>query len=341
MKSIYQTYFDSSCDGVAKPNRQENGREFFKPNLHQTNRGKLNMKRITLITTLIFLAIPLHIRAEGFENNQQKEDAERKLRVDQYVNEIVGQVFYAYFPRSDCKWAGAIIYSTPSVNGEVTYWSDTPKRFVVEQYIGIYPNFYKIKIEDGSVGYIRETLRSAYYDAYAMKKDEALKESCYLRLSPDELKAHFDQIESFRLATEQAAKQQAKQQEDETQKKVAAETLVLIKKAPALLKKYSAEDICTTYGEAIRGETIYKFEGVPNISKLVINEARRRNLVFNDSLVKKEHIKVGMTECQLYASWGFPSEQNRTVGSWGVHIQHVYDGNYAYTENGMVTSFQN
>ena len=40
-------------------------------------------------------------------------------------------------------------------------------------------------------------------------------------------------------------------------------------------------------------------------------------------------------------SLGRPKDINRTVESWGVHEQWVYDGIYLYFENGKVTSYQN
>jgi hypothetical protein len=75
--------------------------------------------------------------------------------------------------------------------------------------------------------------------------------------------------------------------------------------------------------------------------KIVKKELVCRKLKLDDSLVRKEHVNMGISECQLFASWGLPSDQNRSVGSWGVHTQHIYySGTYVYTENGRVTSWQ-
>lgn len=97
------------------------------------------------------------------------------------------------------------------------------------------------------------------------------------------------------------------------------------------------DEFCSAYGEAKRK---YFFSIQPEL-KLVKKEAVRRKLKFDDSLVDQGRIKMGISECQLYASFGLPEDQNRTVGRWGVHIQHIYGGGtYVYTENGRVTSWQ-
>ena len=111
--------------------------------------------------------------------------------------------------------------------------------------------------------------------------------------------------------------------------------------APNRLKAMSKDEVCLAYGNALRKGEVDKIGSLPDIAKLVKKELAHRKLKLDDSLVRKGHIKIGVSECQLYASWGMPEDQNRTVGSWGVHIQHIYgSGTYVYTENGKVTSWQ-
>lgn len=115
------------------------------------------------------------------------------------------------------------------------------------------------------------------------------------------------------------------------------------KTAPAILREMDKNNFCLAYGEAIRGETIHGLGKLPSdiVIKHMKTEARRRKLQFDDSLVRKGHIKIGISKCQLYASWGIPNDDNESVGRWGVHVQHVYGGGtYVYTENGRVTSWQ-
>lgn len=59
--------------------------------------------------------------------------------------------------------------------------------------------------------------------------------------------------------------------------------------------------------------------------------------------IDEEKIFRGMSTAALYASWGQPYRTNRSVGSWGVHTQHIfrnYCGEYVYTKNGLVSSWQ-
>lgn len=49
---------------------------------------------------------------------------------------------------------------------------------------------------------------------------------------------------------------------------------------------------------------------------------------------------IGMNKKMAIISLGRPNDINRTVGSWGVHEQWVYDNLYLYFENGKLTSYQ-
>lgn len=101
-------------------------------------------------------------------------------------------------------------------------------------------------------------------------------------------------------------------------------------------------DLCRGYRGAMRvqGETAAAY-------KL---EMQRRNLLTQEEwdLAAKKQISMGISQCALYAAWGVPGRENRSVGSWGVNIQHVFNvgypyvpASYVYTRNGKVTSWQN
>jgi len=60
----------------------------------------------------------------------------------------------------------------------------------------------------------------------------------------------------------------------------------------------------------------------------------------NASRIINHEIWMGMTKEMVIESIGKPNKINRTVGSWGVHEQLVYDYMYIYIENDKVTSFQ-
>jgi len=76
-------------------------------------------------------------------------------------------------------------------------------------------------------------------------------------------------------------------------------------------------------------------------------EVRKKELIkkygsYFGKLISERRIAIGMTNNMVIESIGKPDDINRTVGSWGVNEQWVYDvkGLYIYFKNGKVTSFQ-
>lgn len=57
--------------------------------------------------------------------------------------------------------------------------------------------------------------------------------------------------------------------------------------------------------------------------------------------LKEGYYWIGMNREMATISLGSPKDINRTVGSWGVHEQWVYENRYLYFENGKLTSYQN
>lgn len=58
--------------------------------------------------------------------------------------------------------------------------------------------------------------------------------------------------------------------------------------------------------------------------------------------LKKGYYWIGMTDKMALISLGKPNDINKSVGSWGIHEQWVYDdGFYCYFENGILKSYQN
>jgi hypothetical protein len=49
---------------------------------------------------------------------------------------------------------------------------------------------------------------------------------------------------------------------------------------------------------------------------------------------------LGMSEEMAVVSLGYPDKKNRSVGSWGVHEQWIFNGLYLYFENGKLNSYQ-
>lgn len=113
---------------------------------------------------------------------------------------------------------------------------------------------------------------------------------------------------------------------------------------PDQLASKSDLDVCKTYGVfangIVWGETARQYK----------TELERRNILSASEwqTVNSKQIQRGMSLCALYASWGRPSRENNSTGSWGTHTQHVYNAGlrhvrptYVYTQNGVVKSWQN
>lgn len=114
-----------------------------------------------------------------------------------------------------------------------------------------------------------------------------------------------------------------------------------IKHVKNSVPKMDETELCETYGWYLRS-TNSEVEYNKKARKIISDEIRKRKLKFNNiKLVVNKKIKVGISECELYASWGEAPEKNRSAGKWGLHTQHVYDNRaYVYTENGKVVSWQ-
>ncbi|WP_372825511.1 hypothetical protein [Polaromonas sp.] len=157
------------------------------------------------------------------------------------------------------------------------------------------------------------------------------------------LKAEEERAIAVLKAEEQRTLKFKEAEEEAEQKRLIAERA---KAAPGVLRNnWSTELFCENYGEFLRGTTPSALAGLKTADTLFRAEAIRRGLSFDRKLVMEQKIRIGMSECGVYAAWGTPSDVNRTVGSWGVHKQFVYGSsgssrNYIYIQNGRVSSFQ-
>jgi superfamily II DNA or RNA helicase len=57
-------------------------------------------------------------------------------------------------------------------------------------------------------------------------------------------------------------------------------------------------------------------------------------------LIAARKIRLGMTADQVRQSWGKPEDINRSVTRWGVSEQWVYEANYLYFDDGILTTIQ-
>lgn len=99
----------------------------------------------------------------------------------------------------------------------------------------------------------------------------------------------------------------------------------------ATVKSQTDLDLCRSYALMI---------GKTRDNSIVGQELQRR-LQSEWSTIKARHIQIGMSEAALVCSWGRPDRINTSTGSWGTKKQWVYGtGQYVYTSNGRITSWQ-
>ena len=141
--------------------------------------------------------------------------------------------------------------------------------------------------------------------------------------------------------------QQAKKTEEDEKNKRAMTAkqdaiVAATKFVPESIREFDTPKFCVKYGLALRGQLPEPYNLATNLQQLFNAEAVRRRLHINKDLARRESIKVGIDQCTLYASWGFPERANRSVGPWGVHSQLIYGdfGPYVYVQNGVVRSYQ-
>jgi hypothetical protein len=100
----------------------------------------------------------------------------------------------------------------------------------------------------------------------------------------------------------------------------------------------------------VKNEEQEKLKNIENEKKIKIKEAEYAELekkyikkygqkTYNK--LKQGYYWVGMNKEMATISLGSPNYINRSVGSWGVNEQWVYNGIYLYFKNGKLTSYQN
>jgi hypothetical protein len=96
----------------------------------------------------------------------------------------------------------------------------------------------------------------------------------------------------------------------------------------ASLPKMSVPDLCKVVR---RGKTPEALEELVKRKAYPASET---------ALIAAAAVNLGMSEGAMQCSLGAPLRANRSVGSWGTHIQYVYSVITVYVENGKVTSWQ-
>jgi hypothetical protein len=113
--------------------------------------------------------------------------------------------------------------------------------------------------------------------------------------------------------------------------------------SPESMAHRSNLDICQSYG-VFSASPLWAARAQSHRDELI-----RRKALTNEewTIVQQRSIRIGMSQCALYASWGRPDRSNRSVAAGGVVIQHVYNAGYrhirpryVYTRDGTVTGWQ-
>jgi len=125
---------------------------------------------------------------------------------------------------------------------------------------------------------------------------------------------------------EQEAEEEAKRKEA-----YAKELADTKESAPSM----SPGELCWLYGDAVRSTK-------NELASIVLSEIRKKKIPHRATAAKDRSIKIGDSVCSMQMALGLPDDANRTVNASGVKIQHVYRkrGLYVYTNNGIVTSWQ-
>jgi hypothetical protein len=113
-----------------------------------------------------------------------------------------------------------------------------------------------------------------------------------------------------------------------------------LRSIPSIVRAMRNPEICASLGQVLRQEKIVNLGNDAALYKQIRTEATSRKLTINTALTAQQQIRIGVSRCQVYASWGLPTTENRTVTAVTEHIQHVYGSTYVYTKNGRVTALQ-
>ncbi|MDT7849938.1 hypothetical protein Q9292_09975 [Methylophilus sp. VKM B-3414] len=105
-------------------------------------------------------------------------------------------------------------------------------------------------------------------------------------------------------------------------------------KTPEYFNKLNDIDLCIKSGILERKNS--------DITNVVYAEIKKRNFPYTPKhpAVLKKHVQIGMSDCELLASWGKPDRINKHVTARHIHKQHVYYRTYVYSDDGFVTSWQ-
>lgn len=116
---------------------------------------------------------------------------------------------------------------------------------------------------------------------------------------------------------------------------------------PEQAANLNEETLCVRYGTSLRANQTER-------AAVFGADIARRGIRLSEAdltSIRSETVRIGMSTCAMFASWGHSTVDNRTTTARGVRVQHVWRGfsgqyvrtrsNFAYTENGIVVAVQN
>lgn len=331
-----------------------------------------NMNTAQCLITLFLIFANSFLAHADYLPNQDTEIIGKKLWV-YYDKESCRDGFKIYPSRST---NDALIFSTP-IEVVVSELNKTPLNWYAGAWYDLTIN--NTSITKGHIVYDEINAnhgytKNLYYAELASADLVLLENACISNISPkDKLvlqnKAHEVQLEQEKVIQAQDAERKIERDrlksvedqhkalerqaavEAESQRKQNEETELtrldkerqakMLKDAPEGIRALSEDEFCDYYGDFLRGNDLAGFGTADELSLVMKKEAQRRKVRVKEALIKQRKIQLGISTCELYASWGEADSKNRSVGSYGVHIQHVYgSGVYVYSQNGKVTSWQ-
>lgn len=136
-----------------------------------------------------------------------------------------------------------------------------------------------------------------------------------------------ERLKAFNESQKKAAIKRAADARDRAIKQKQHEQNML---KPENMAKNSDAVVCARTGDELRAGKKDDWQ----------NEMKRRSLSLKPANAKARSFNIGSTECEVFASLGVPTKVNRTVRKDYVRKQIIYSGVYVYTENNIVTSWQ-
>jgi hypothetical protein len=106
------------------------------------------------------------------------------------------------------------------------------------------------------------------------------------------------------------------------------------------VKSMESAVVCEEVGKNLRLPPSQKDE---SYAKFLLTRAKDDFGVSSEDYysIRNSKLRTGMSWCSLFAAWGRPDKANSTTTAAGANIQWVYwDNRYAYTQNGLITAWQ-